>query len=863
MVPRWKLAVAPVRAAARAKRKLRSLVPERAVVPPAEERADRSARRYLRLLKGALLDEHYLENEIRLKYLARCAREREHVEADRVRDPVRAQPQVYERLLETRRAGRAAIGEGENGFLPYATIGLTRLDHLERCLDHVRTDGIPGDLVECATDRGGAAIFLRGYLAAHEVPDRRVWVADEFRASPAPLSEPAVIDDTMAELRADLNLVRDAFERFDLLDDQVRFIQGPLESSLPVAPVEQVALLRLGRGIGAGATTALDALYPKLSPGGVVVIDDHVDPACARAVAEFRARHGITEPVQTVDRSAVAWQKSRPVAPRTGRVAAPAGPPLVPPAPDDAVDLTVVVVFFNMRREAERTLRSLARDYQQNLEDVRYEVLAVENGSTPDQKLGRAFVESFGPEFRYIDLGDDAQPSPVPALNRGILEGRGNAFALMIDGAHVLTPGVLTYGLTGLRTYAPAIVATQQWYTGPGQQGDAMSDGYDQAYEDRLFRRIGWPNSGYRLFEIGNFVGGRDWLDGMWESNCIFVERRQLEQVGGFEERFSMAGGGFANLELYERLGSSPDVTVVSILGECSFHQLHGGVTTNQPDADVRRARVQGYREHFAELRGRHFRGPGKPIHYVGRILTPQARRTRARRLSAEVFGHTAAAPEPDGIPSTPLPVPEDLRWSFIEAVWRSLAWDQTSWLGRPLTSAPTDLVAYQQLIAAVRPDWIIETGTGQGGRTLFLASMCDLVDHGQVVSIGEHLAEDLPIHPRITYVDGRPDAEGSIGRVADLVGPDPRGLVILGGCRRAEETRVEFEAYSRFASVGSYVIVTDTVVNGNPVWAGFGPGPGEGVKQLLNRHGEFAQDPEPERYSFTYNPGGYLKRTR
>lgn len=343
----------------------------------------------------------------------------------------------------------------------------------------------------------------------------------------------------------------------------------------------------------------------------------------------------------------------------------------------------------------------------------------------------------------------------------------------------------------------------------------------------------------------------------------MFVPRRQLEQVGGFDESFSMAGGGFANLELYERLGSSPDVTVATIIGEGSFHQLHGGVTTNQPDADERRARVFGYGEHFADLRGRRFRGPGKPIHYVGRIGSPEARRSRPRRLTAEIFGRGASAPEPDGLPETPLPVPEDLRWSFIDAVWRSLAWDHTTWLGRPLPSAPTDLLAYQQLIATVRPDWIVETGTSDGGRTLFLASICELIDHGQVVSIGEQLAEDLPTHPRISYVDGTPEAATTVAEVGRIVGPDPRALVVLGGCVARDATQRAFDAYAPLVPIGSYVVVTDTVVNGNPVWPGFGPGPGEAVKQILARHGEFFADPEPERFALTFNPGGFLKRTR
>jgi cephalosporin hydroxylase len=847
--------------------RLRALGLNHTTMQRSQDKLTRAASRYLELLKSALLDEHYLENEIRLKYLAKCVANGVEAEPDRVRDPVRAQPDVYWRMLRRRRAGSSMKGDEANGFLPYATMGRTRLDHLEQCLGTVRAEAVPGDLVDCSTGRGGAAIFLRGYLEAHEMAERRVWVADEFRASPAPARAADVLDESMDALRADLNLVRDAFERFDLLDDRVRFLIGDMEASTAGAEIGDIALLRLGSDIGADARPVLEALYPHLSLGAYVVIDGYTEPECAKAVTDFRVDHQIEETLEPVDWSAMAWRKTAPMpedraSTRAAKMAS-LGLPLAPAAPETAIDLTVVVVFYNMRREAERTLRSLSRAYQLDLEDVQYEVIAVENGSDADQRLGTEFVESFGPEFRYIDLGDDARPSPSHALNVGIKEGRGNAYALMIDGAHVLTPSVLHFGLQGLRTYEPAIVATQQWYIGPGQQGEAMRHGYDQEYEDRLFKRIQWPEAGYRLFQIGNFVGDRDWLDGVWESNCMFVPRRQLEQVGGFDESFDMAGGGFANLELYERLGSAPDVTVATIIGEGSFHQVHGGVSTNQPDADERRSRVFGYGEHFADLRGRRFRGPGKPLHFVGRIASPQARRTRARRLSAEAFGHGVNAPGVDGLPSSPTPVPQDLRSEFIDAVWQSMAWNDVTWLGRHVTSAPTDLFAYQQLIGSIRPDWVVETGTRNGGRALFLASVCDLLDHGQVVSIGEGLPDDLPTHPRLTYIDGAPADPATVDQVTALVGPEPNAFVLVGSCAYRDKIQAEFEAYSPLVPVGSYVVVTDTAVNGNPVWPGFGPGPYEAVKMILARHGEFATDYEPERYSLTFNPGGYLKRTR
>jgi len=206
--------------------------------------------------------------------------------------------------------------------------------------------------------------------------------------------------------------------------------------------------------------------------------------------------------------------------------------------------LSVIVVFYNMRRAGERTLRSLSRAYQQGIDDLDYEVIAIENGSAQEQKLGEELVRSFGSEFRYVDLGSEAKPSPVDAINRGIAIANGDAMALMIDGAHLLTPGVLRFGMLGLETFEPALVATQQWYLGPGQQPEAVQGGYDEPYEDRLLEEIEWPADGYRLFEIGYFIGERDWFDGILESNCVFVPRRLAEQAGGMDESFSRPGGG-------------------------------------------------------------------------------------------------------------------------------------------------------------------------------------------------------------------------------------------------------------------------------------------------------------------------------
>jgi cephalosporin hydroxylase len=818
---------------------------------------ERAATRYLDLLKSALLDEHYLENEVRLQYLADCIEHKRTPDQAKLRDPVRQMKHETHGLQNSRRAGALPENNAGSSLLPYTDMGRIRLESLERCLDTIRTNSVEGDFVECGTGRGGGAIFMRGYAEAHGLNDQQIWVADTFRVSQ--LGAAGLLD-----LSADLNVVRDGFQRFDLLDDRTHFLQGPYRETLPGAPIEEVALLRIGGGLLESTLEVLDALYGKVAPGGIVVIDDYTPPACRRAVDDFRAEHGLEQPVERIDWSGIYWQKQPDEGPIA--VAAPTErakrAPLAPSQPTTAKDLSVILVVYNMRREAPRTLHSLSRAYQQGLEDLDYEVIVVENGSDENERLGEDLVRSFGTEFRYLDLGSEATPTPAVALNRGLSAASGESIAFMIDGAHVLTPGVLRYGMAGLTTYAPAIVVTQQWYVGPGQQGNQQETGYDQLYEDSLFDQIKWPGDGYRLFDIGHFIGDRDWLDGLWESNCMFVSRKLLEQVGGYDESFAMAGGGYTNLDFYERMGSAPGVNVVTILGEGSFHQMHGGTTTNQLDSDGRRERIVSYADHYAELRGRPFKGPGKTIHYVGTMFQ-SALRSRARRMTAAAFREARTTTGPDGRPTGASPIPDELTADFTDAFWHSLAWRDTTWLGRRVHKAPTDLVVYQELIHRVRPDWIIETGTGGGGRATFLASICELLDHGKVVSVDNRLPDDPPQHPRIAYVQGAAHEADTVRRVNELVGPDPRGLVILGSTGSHLRMINEFNAYQGLVPVGSYVVLEETIVNGHPVWPGFGPGPFEAAKRILAVNGNFASDPKMEKYALTFNPGGFLKRLR
>jgi cephalosporin hydroxylase len=129
------------------------------------------------------------------------------------------------------------------------------------------------------------------------------------------------------------------------------------------------------------------------------------------------------------------------------------------------------------------------------------------------------------------------------------------------------------------------------------------------------------------------------------------------------------------------------------------------------------------------------------------------------------------------------------------------------------------------------------------------------------VLSIDPKENPDRPEHDRITYLTGKPIAEDVVARAHEIVGESPNALVVLGSSRARVHTVWEFRHYSPMVRPGSYVIVEETMVNGRPVWAGFGPGPGDAVGQILNTNADFAADPAFERYGLTFNPGGFLRR--
>lgn len=196
-------------------------------------------------------------------------------------------------------------------------IGRARLDSLQQCVVDVIRRNVPGDLIETGVWRGGATIFMKGVLEAYGVKDRVVWAADSFQGLPKPKPGiyPADTDDphwTHDWLAVSLDEVRENFRRYGLLDERVKFLPGWFSETLPGAPIQGLAVLRLDGDMYESTIVALESLYPKVSPGGYVIIDDYgAVAACKQAVDEFRSTHEVTEELKEIDWTGRFWQRGR------------------------------------------------------------------------------------------------------------------------------------------------------------------------------------------------------------------------------------------------------------------------------------------------------------------------------------------------------------------------------------------------------------------------------------------------------------------------------------------------------------------------------------------------------------------------
>jgi len=187
------------------------------------------------------------------------------------------------------------------------------------------------------------------------------------------------------------------------------------------------------------------------------------------------------------------------------------------------------------------------------------------------------------------------------------------------------------------------------------------------------------------------------------------------------------------------------------------------------------------------------------------------------------------------------------------------------SWLGYSTLKCPLDLWIYHELICKLRPDVIVETGTASGGSALFLASMCDLVGHGEVITIDvdARRGELRPIHPRLCYVVGSSTDPAVVSDLRKRLRGRDCKMILLDSDHTRDHVLAELQILQEFVPVGGYMIVEDTNINGHPAYPEFGPGPMEAVEAFLQMTDAFQVDAACERFLLTMNPKGYLRRRK
>lgn len=187
---------------------------------------------------------------------------------------------------------------------------------------------------------------------------------------------------------------------------------------------------------------------------------------------------------------------------------------------------------------------------------------------------------------------------------------------------------------------------------------------------------------------------------------------------------------------------------------------------------------------------------------------------------------------------------------------------DNTRWMNYPCLKCPLDMWIYQEIIAEVKPDLILETGTHSGGSALFMAHILDVLGKGHIISIDIRDDYERPTHPRITYITGSSSDPHLVTGI--MQGRrDERRLVILDSDHSKTHVEKEIKLFAPLVSVDSYLIVEDTNINGHPAYPSFGPGPYEAVQEFLSVNSDFVIDESREKFLMTFNPNGYLKRVR
>ncbi len=507
--------------------------------------------------------------------------------------------------------------------------------------------------------------------------------------------------------------------------------------------------------------------------------------------------------------------------------------------------MSFIVVFYNMAREASRTLTSLGRSYQIGAGEIDYEVICIDNGS--ETTLSADWVASFGPEFRLF-VPERVRPSPVAAMNEAARQARGHHLALMIDGAHLLSPGVLREAADAIAESPGAVIGLRQWFVGGDQRFLARS-GWTRAQEDMLFARAGWPRDGYEMFAVSAPVweSPNHWFDGMSESNCLFVPAEVFTQIGGFDEAFDEAGAGYANLDLFRRAVDASLEPLVALIGEASFHQFHDGTTTNVDD-DEKERRVRGYEHKYVQLRAQPWVPvPPSDIRLRGRIDRMAALVSRQRPLSPAQIGVT------NEIRPAVLPVHfDEMAADYLISVYaEARLHERATWRDGTLGVAPPDAFAMAAILHELRPARVVAINLPDGLLGFLRDAVQGTGDFTRLVVVGKGGIGGPDLHDACD--------PALVSKVRRAIGTASETVVFYRPWPGDGSTLNTLRTYAEFVSLRSYLVCVGSAM-GQP-WLGYARTWTMNAITQFTEQAPFTVDTNRTAHFITSCPNGFLQR--
>lgn len=283
--------------------------------------------------------------------------------------------------------------------------------------------------------------------------------------------------------------------------------------------------------------------------------------------------------------------------------------------------ISVIVIAYDMPIQALNTLYSLSHIHQREVDQSIYEVVIVENRSK--NLIPQSELNNLPGNFHYY-LRDETGVSPAPAINFALSVARGRYIGLMIDGARMVTPGVIHNVLLATRLSEEPLVVVPGYHLGDVEHQLQDSASYSVSIEQEMLANLDWKRDGYELFCKCCLSGANrhGFFHPFMECNCIFASKNLFMDIGGANEKFDLGGGGSLNLYLYFKLAMHPETTLFVLPGEGSFHQVHGGITTT--NIEDREDVLRAHRNQLNSILGHSFYSPKIEPTFLGKI-PPQA----------------------------------------------------------------------------------------------------------------------------------------------------------------------------------------------------------------------------------------------